>query len=411
MSKLILKIIKKISKNFFTKYLVYFILINISLFLFINKYSDKIKLNRIFYNTSVHFYEDPRINNNKFSFLKSTSVFDAQWYLQIARLGYPKIDLKTEPIDILSIGPHKYAFLPLYPLLLAVTNLLINNLELTALILSNLIMLINFYLIYFFISMVDTKKNAIKTAFLTFVFPLSIFFRFPFAESLFLFLILLFFIYLFKKNYYFSALFLGLSLVTRLNSIPLVLLLLYDFYKNNNKISIKKIISKFIMSILIIAIPVFIWSVFNYLQTKNILAFLTVRGVFVEKNPIINMPVFFIQLLKNFSQVIQFPFLSLHNYADSKIEVVSILITIYLIIKSKNKIHDYRMWWMAFCFCVFPLITSSLMSYSRYQVVSFLLFYFLIKLLNKKLYPVVFTIFTVGLFYLSLYFVNWYWFG
>lgn len=410
MSKSILKLFRKLNKGPFLKYLAAFILINICLFFFVNRFNNLVSFNRDYYNAAVHFYEDPRITNKKFDFFKSSSVYDSQWYLEIARSGYPKININSKSIDLLNNDLHKYAFFPFYPLLLALINIPINNLELTALYLSAVFMIIDFYLLYLFISLIDTKKTAIKTAFLLFVYPLSIFYRSIFSEGLFLALLLLFTIFLFKKRFYLSALFLGLSLITRANAFPFVLLLFFDFYQSNKNLLNKEKIIKFIKLIFIISFPLFMWLLFNYYQTNNLFAFLKVRDYLVKNSLFSSLITIINPLLNNLYRIIEFPFLPWHAFADSKIEVISVIIIFYLLIKSK-KYLDYRLWWIAFGFWIFPLVTTSLISYSRYQVVSFPIFYYLAKRLNNWQYTGVFLTFIIGLFVLSLYFVNWYWFG
>lgn len=400
--------LKSISK--IKKYLIFFILINICLFLFINKFNYLVALNRDYYKAAIHFYDDPRISNKKFDFLKSLSVYDGQWYLEIARSGYPKLNLNSKLDNLSDNEPHKYAFFPLYPSLLALINIPINNLELTAFSLNAILMVIDFCLLYFFISSIDTRKTAIKTAFLLFVFPLSIFYRSFFSEGLFLALLLLFTTFLFKKRFYLSALFLGLCLVTRANAFPLFLLFCYEIYQGSKHLYVKEKITKFIKSIFIIFFPLFIWSLFNYYQTSNPFAFLVVRTYLAKGNLLDSLSNIISPISHNFYSIIEFPFLHWHAFADSKIEVIGIFVFLYLLIKSR-KVLDYRLWWIGFSFWVFPLITTTLISYSRYQVVSFPIFYFLTKKLKNWQYRGVFSIFLIGLFFLSLYFVNWYWFG
>lgn len=399
MSKLILSIHRNFYKNYFFKYLVLFVLINILLFLFIIKFNNKVKLNLRFYNAAVHFYEDPRINSKNFDFFKSTSVYDAQWYLEIAKSGYPKINSNFKLIDFRKNEPHKYAFFPLYPFLLYLVNIPVNNLELTAFFLSMIFTLINFCLLYFFISLIDTKKTSVKTALLLFTFPLSIFYRSFFSEGLFLFLLLLFVIFLYKKKFYLSGVFLGLSLVTRANSLPLVLLIFFDFYKNYKKVLIKSKIIGLIGLIFTIFLPLFIWMLVNYYLTGNFFTFLMVRN-FSFLDPLLN----------NLYRIVEFPFLPSHAFADSKIEVLSVFTLLYFLLKSKRTL-DYRLWWIMFSSWLFPLLTTPLISYSRYQIVSFPIFYYLARQLKNWRYSIVFSSFLIGLFFLSLYFVNWYWFG
>ena len=410
MSKLSSITILRFIKKPLVKHLLIFIIINLCFYWFIVKFNNLVPFSHRFYSTAVHFYDDPRIKNQSFNLLKSISVWDGQWYLEIAKNGYPKIDINKTQLDIESNQPHKYAFFPLYPLILSSLNLLINNIELTALLLSSTLLIINFCLLHLFISKIDKPNIAAKTVWLLFLCPWALFYRFYFSEGLFLTILLLFVINLFKKNYFKSSLFLSLLLVTRANGLLLIPLLFCEFIKYHRQQSIKIILFKCLQLLIIIFLPLSIWLLFNYLQTNNFLTILKVRNYGVNDSLWHSIKTIINPLLSNLYRIIQFPYLSFHAFTDSKVEVITVILT-GLILKKSRKVIDSRLWLIAFVFWLFPLITTSLISYSRYQIVSFPLFYYLAKKTNQLQYSILIFIFTLGLFCLSLYFINWYWVG
>lgn len=190
--------------NFFTKKvriaLGIFIALNISLYLFINIFNDKVLFNEFNYSYNFHHYtEDPRINGGEFNLISSLAQADAQWYLKIADKGYPASPkLESDQKDINS--GLAYAFFPMYPFTIGVIDLLINNIEVSAFVFANIMLIVNFLSLIYIIKKLISEDVGIKTAFLLFLFPFSIFYRSYFTEGLFLFFLIWFSHYFLKKN-------------------------------------------------------------------------------------------------------------------------------------------------------------------------------------------------------------------
>ena len=154
--------------------------------------------------------------------------WDSNKYMDIAQHGYEQIPYEDTRL-------HNWAFYPLYPIVIGSISYLFgytNNTQmvfLTGIIISSIFLILSLSmlkkLLYYF-QLDDLKIYSIILLLLAF--PSSYFFQLFYPESLFLFLSITFFYYLFKKQYLLSAVCLSLALITRPNA--LVLILPFFFY-------------------------------------------------------------------------------------------------------------------------------------------------------------------------------------
>lgn len=421
---------KKLIISFFL-----FAAINIFLYLFIIKFNPLFPFQKdnYIYN-SHHYLKDPRINGSNFQFIRALGQYDAQWYLKIGDRGYPKNPKNINLDDKKTMDGLTYAFFPLYPLVLHVANYLFRNIELTAFVVSNIFLILNFFSLYFVISSIypndksktniyrhsgnpakagasriwrgcwtsqyDVNSIAIKSIFLLFLFPFSIFFRSYFTEGMYLFLLIWFAYFLIKKKFLFSAICLAFLNVVKANGFLLNFLLFYFLYKEvkEKKMSLKK---AFVLTI-VLMLPFLSWIIFNYFQTGNFFYFNEAQTSFFT-------PKMFVPLY-NFSAVFSIPWLNFHSYHSSIVDLFFV-IYVLLILKISKKSLDSRLWWISFLIWLSPLLIKDIMSFPRYQLVSFPLFVYFASKLRTRNYFIVITLLLFGLFIISIYFVNWYWVG
>jgi hypothetical protein len=346
--------------------------------------------------------KDQRIDKKPFTLLRGIGQYDAQWYLKIATSGYPNYPKAQPLIDKVSMGDLSYAFFPLYPLLIHIINLVISNIELSAFILTNILLLIIFFSLYFVISSVYNTHAAFKTIFLLFLFPFSIFFRSYFTEGLLLLEILWFSYFLIKKNWLASGLLLGASLVTRGTGLFLLPVFITILGKQvyAKKLSIKKSGFYLLLSLM----PFFLWILYCYIHTGNGLYFYEVRKAWTT------IPIH-LMLLHNIVFVFFSSLLPIHGFHYSQLDNFFIIIAALLLILSWKKIY-FELWFISFMLWLGPLLTTDTMSFTRYQTISFPLFLYLALLIkNKVKYSIILAFLGCGLFIVSLYFVNWYWIG
>jgi hypothetical protein len=395
----------KFTKEFYSKEfliaLVVFTSLNILLYLFIYFFHGLIPFDyaNYLYNAH-HFIEAPQVRGEKFEFLNSLGQYDAQWYLKIAQTGYPKNPTNLNMSDKQIMDGLTYAFFPLYPLAIFATNQFIKNLELTAFTLSNLLLIINFLSLYFVIKKVSPKNIAIKTCFLLFFFPFSIFFRSYFTEGIQLFFIIWFCFFMMKNQFFLAGLTLAILNISKGNVWLINLYYVYILWRQTHLFILKKLSFSFIPISLFLS-----WMVFCYFQTGNFLYFFSIRSAWNQNNLLLNP-------LMNIFNMIRLPNLPLHEYHASQIDSSLMLITLVILILSKfKKILPSLFWWVSFLLWLTPFLFTDTMSFSRYQIISFPLFFYLAKVLPNSYFKVLLGAFVLGLFITSLFFVNWYWIG
>lgn len=158
-----------------------------------------------YYNSDLSQY--PRL-------IATTAHFDGIHYLRVARYGY--LDTGTQ------------AFFPIYPLLIRLF---------TSIGLDPIVAAISINLIAITLIIIGIKRlypdNHIPVLMATLFFPTSFFLLSVYTESLFISLVVLFFVFLKNKNWFWAALIAGLASGTRLIGISLSLSLIISYIRTN----------------------------------------------------------------------------------------------------------------------------------------------------------------------------------
>jgi hypothetical protein len=387
-------------KKQFLLSLALFILLNTALFLFVFGFNNLLPLHTHGYNHAHHYLRDTRVYADRYEFLRSLNVWDAQWYIKIAKVGYP---LKEKNFyDGSPMGKLTYAFFPLYPVTLFGFNYLFQNIELTAFILTNLLLLANFFSLYYIVTKLYSEKIAVKAVWLLFIFPFSIFYRSFYTEGIFLLLLIWFSYFLIQKRWLFAAMLAAGLFVTRPNGIVLGSILFYSFYKALGKRKLRPVKA---LAYIGIALSLFlVWLYFCYVQAGNAFYWVEVQKVWYTSSSIGET------FIKNISTYFFFYDLPFHDQRKSQLDTAMMVITLFLIILSKKFLKP-QLWWISFFIWLIPLLTRDTMSFARYQIVSFPLFIYLAYILKGVSLWVISVLFLVFLFVAMLYFVNWYWVG
>ncbi len=384
--------------------LVIFILFNLFFYLFLLRFNSLIPFNFNSYRFNAHHFEtDPKSVGRPFNLFSGLAQFDAQWYLKIASDGYPyNPHVQNDLTARNRMQNLVFAFFPLYPMLIRIINFLFASVDLSAFITTNLLLISDFISLYYLVSRFYSKELAVKTVWLMFLYPFSVFFRSFFAEGLLLLLIIWFVYFLRDRRYFISALLLGLSNITKGTAILLNLVFLFYLVRDlkNHRLSP----GRFISSLLVTVLPLTGWLVFNYFKTGNPFYFSRVLSSWFVPPP--GIP----YLIYNLAVFLSFFQLPLHFMHFSQIDC-STLIILSVLLVSGYKHLNRLLWWTSFCIFLTPLLVHDLSSYSRYQIISFPVFIYLAKISNPWVYRGLLLLFAVGLFALSLYFVNWYWVG
>lgn len=383
---------------------IVFIILNVFVYLSIYFFHSIIPFNKYNYVHNFHHYEqDPRIDHKAFSFFSAIGQADAQWYLKLADNGYPFHPHNTNDSDRVIMDGLSYAFFPLYPLLLNIFHRFIPDLDISAFILTNIILIINFFSLYKLISYFYPKRIVLKTLFLFFLFPFSIFYRSYFPEGIFLFLIIWSTYFFIQKKYFWTSMLLGLLLITKGNGVLLVVLFLSYIFRK----VVKKELSwqMLLFDSIFIIIPLLLWSVFCFFQTSNPFYFVSIHnswfslGIF---NPL--------TIIYNIWLILHFFNLPLHDFHYSQLDVSIILFFGVMLILSFKKLPKI-LWIISFSLWLFPLLVTDTQSFSRFQSVSFPIFIYLTSALSSFYYRIVLLLFSIAFFFIVIAFVNWYWIG
>lgn len=382
-----------------------FILLNIFLYAFIILFHSKLSFDSADYG---HFISDFRLNGTKnLNLVNLPGAYDSQWYLRIADIGYPKNPVSSHKVGEITNG-WTYLFFPLYPILVHVINILVKNLQISAFLFTNILLVADFFSLYFLVSKIYSRSIALKSIFLLFLFPFGIFYRSYFAEGLYLLIAIWFVYFLLKKRFILSALFLGLLNITNGNGMFLNIYFLYQIYIvwKNHMLSLKRGITVMV----ILVLPFLAWMFFCFWQTGNFLYFLANRK---DTFPLGHLPIWvwmFINPIYNFIVILDIPSLPLHSFHYSRVDAFFVLLCLLLLIKSKKYLKN-PFWWFSFSLWLTPLLVKDMMSFSRFQSLSFPLFIYAASVLKGKWYFLTLLVFVIGLLALSLLFVNWYWIG
>ena len=144
--------------------------------------------------------------------------FDTNWYLKIAQHGYAGDDGST-------------VYFPLYPLLIRIVSTVVGNAMLSALLLSNLLLIGALVLLYRLSDALFGAVSARRAVAYWLLFPTAFFMLAAYTESLFLFLTLAAFDCVRRDKWMLAGLFGGLAALTRLQGALLVIPFAWMLYQ------------------------------------------------------------------------------------------------------------------------------------------------------------------------------------
>jgi hypothetical protein len=395
---------KKLFDRRFAVHLLLFFIFNLLLYLFIVFFNSALPFQKNNYISNAHhFLPDPRIQNQPFNLLSGLAQFDSQWYMKIAMDGYsyiPQLPLRIE--DKTRMQNLIYAFFPLYPLLVFFLNSVLVNIQLSAFLISNFILLLGFASLYLVLADLYSHQVAIKTSWLFYTFPFTIFFRSYYPEGLLVLLLIWLAYFILKQRWVSAGIILAFINITKGSVILINLLYLVLVIRQflTHRFPLSRLLLLFILPIILFLI----WSFFNFFTTGNPLYFSLVQSAWHTGT----YP--FPPWLYNLIQILNIKSLHFHYLHSSQVECTSVIILSFLLFVSYRRLNSL-LWWISLIIFLTPLLVRDLSSYSRYQSVSFPIYIFLSQRLKSVFYYPLLVIFIVGLFLTSLFFVNWYWVG
>lgn len=380
-----------------------FVIINLLFYGCIVFFHSRVRFHTFNYVKNAHHFEaDVRVQGHNFSLINALAQFDAQWYLKIAGTGYPDSPKVTEMTNKNIMDGLSYAFFPLYPILISLVHAVIPDLDFAAFILSLLLLSVNFVSLWYCVTKIYSEKTAARTVTLLFLFPFSVFFRSYFSEGLFLLLLVWYSYFLVFRKW--NAVFLLQSLlaVTRPTGLFLYPISLFFIWKDLKKqtVSIAHALQLFLLSLF----PFAVWILYNHVHTGNPLYWYFMQSAWYRSSGLINT------VTSNIVHIMSFPVLAFHSFHSSKVDVLIFLYCGIILYLSRKKLKT-ELWLISFTFWFFPLLSKDLLSFSRYQTVSFPLFVYLAQALSRRWYFILCTVCIILLLLTGLYFVNWWWVG
>ncbi len=336
-------------------------------------------------------------------FEKHLAAYDGQWYLHIARYGYFQF-----PAEITQA--QAYAFFPLYPLLISfLSKLLLNNLVLTALLISFTASFIATILLYKLVKLDYSEQIARRSVLAFLIFPAAIFYLGVYTESLFMAFSLGVLYFIRTHRWFAGGVVSYLAALTRpqgvLLSLPIFIEYVVYWKKTNDHLG-----KKLLRGLTLLSAPLGLASYyfFLYLHTGDFFAHLKGNGeVWGRETPNIAT------LLGVFTQgILQFPALPFHSFLYSKLDVASTVIFLLLLGWYARTVRVSYVFY-SLILILLPLSTGTTSSMIRYVSLSFPHYIFL-ALLGLK-YKFVQTLLCVMSFslliVLGIRFVHWYWAG
>jgi len=285
--------------------------------------------------------------------------WDSQHYLYIAEKGY------------LPPGSSTNAFYPLWPFFIKIFSyLLLQNYLITALLLSAVFSIFGIYLFHYLVTKHFSLNLADKSTLLLLAYPGSLFFLFPYSESLFFLLSVLFFWFFFEKKTLGLAVISFLLPITRPVGFLFLIPLLYNVCKSPKSFKNYLLLLAPILGLLAY-LSIMYFSTGSSLEGFNAQASYFPQGASVAK------AVDFSGFLNSLFSVS-----SVHSYFGSAIDRLFFLAFLILLpfVWKLKKVY--------FLFSLFmgliPAMANSLVSYTRYLAMVFPIFIAAAWLLEKR---------------------------
>ena len=331
-----------------------------------------------------YYKNNYRYAESEGSFIDLWTAWDGQWYLKIANEGY-----KPHSQDVYDIQSR--AFLPLYPTLICFFSLIFQSKPVTAWLINLSASILTMVYLYRLLQLDYSNIISQKAVFYLMVFPSAIFFSAAYTEGLFLLLIVLSFINSRNQNWKAAGVFAGLSALTKVIGILIIIPLGYEWYKGEKNRD----------GFWLLLAPAALITHLTYLKsiTGSWTAFLTAQSIWY-KNPFTFSG--YEKYLTDYS---------IHGFRNSIIDlIVTLFFVLLLIAASKQLRASYKIY--SVLLLAIPIISGNLMSMTRHVLMIFPGFIIMALLLEKKSLNRIFLIFYIAFLILfTALFVNNYWVG
>ena len=195
-------------------------------------------------------------SDHRYLALDIWASWDSVWYADVITNGYSA----TRPIEDPTLGRKNYAFFPLYPAITKILGtILFKDYILSGVLVSNVCLIGSAFLLYTLAELDYNEEVAKKSVKYLFLFPFNFVLSGFFSESLFLFLLLLFY-YLVKKNRKLPAFVIGVLMsLTKVNALAAIPALMV----HKSESTTKDLTRYFYISSLVVGVVIFAYYVFT----------------------------------------------------------------------------------------------------------------------------------------------------
>jgi hypothetical protein len=344
---------------------------------------------------------------------------DAQWYLAIAEDGYPSrseieaADATSRPKVIANTDVGlKYAFFPLWPVVIRATAFVVPDLDTAAFSAANVLSVVALLWLYRLLAGRSGRNAAFWTVTVLACWPFAMFLHVPFTESLFLLLSVATFAASEKRRWFWAGVCIGLASVTRPNGIALFVVPLVRhaaWLWRERRWDWRE--SARLLWLFVAALPIGAFLVHNAVKTGDPFYFTRVSEWWGYE------PTSVLQNLWNNTAgaVMGFPQLPIHGFHRSQIDVAVMALWVFGLVAGVRVVPAHYTAYGAVVVLI-PLMTKGdLMSFSRYALMAWPVFCVPVLLLKDKHRAWVLSIASFCLLAFQIRnmgeFVNWHWVG
>lgn len=220
--------------------------------------------------TLIYIFFNPRGVN--LDILQLWNVWDAPHYISVASAGYQKLGDEANFI----------IYLPLFSLTISLLKSIFHTSYLISGYISSFISSVLLAIMLYKLTLIDySKKYAIMTVLMLFIFPTSFFLHIPYTEALFILLTVSSFYFVRKQHYGLSFICIGLATATKIVGLALIPaifaeILIFDKQNFNNKDTYNKL-GILIFGLLVSLCGFLIYLLINYYLWGNFFYFTIIQ--------------------------------------------------------------------------------------------------------------------------------------
>lgn len=327
-----------------------------------------------------HVYLPKNRPSSTTSFLPNLANWDGGHYLSIAQFGYYQ--------------EYRYAFFPLFPLIVRLLTVITNSFLLSGIIISFISSLLGVYILYKLIRLDFSRKIATQTILTLLLFPTSYYLLAAYTEGLFLFLSVGAIYFTRKNKLILATLFALLSAVTRITGLAVVFSIIYMVFKKEG-INHKNWYILFSFS------GFLFYCIYQYIYTGDFFYFYTAQINWQRSFAIVGVSIW-----ESIKSLIIFG-INQNNF-EVLINLIFAVFGFGMVVRS-FRFLPRNLSFYSLIAIAFPLATTTLMSFPRFVLMVFPIF-ILIPILKKRWIKVVYYIIScIFLMFFSALYINGFW--